>query len=375
MKSKEKVKVLKVPLLGELIMSRSRTIIGVVLGLIAGGILIALTGVNSFDAYASMLRGCFSSPQSFSNVLVRMSPLLLGGMGVALGIQAGVWNTGIEGYMYLGAIGAAVAGIPDLHLPIFLHIILVMAVAMLFAAAWGAIPGFLRAYMGVNEVTSTIMMNYIAIYFTTWVVTSVPAIAESGAFYPMSKIFQTSAQLPILMSGTSLHPGPLIGLAVCILFHFILKYTPFGFRTRMLGGNIHAAKYSGVDTKKQILMILILGAMIGGLSGAIEVSGLKRRVYMEFVTGVGYESVAVALLAGGNPIGVIASAFFFACLKVGGATMSIETGVSSSMNSIIIALCVLFVIGAGFKDGSKLKKEKKVIIAKAGMSLEQKEGE
>ena len=111
-----------------------------------------------------------------------------------------------------------------------------------------------------------------------------------------------------------------------------------------------------MNAKRQIMIVIIIGAVIGGLSGAIEVLGLKHRVYMEFVTGVGYESVAVALLAGGNPLGVIISALFFAILKAGGATMSIETGVSSSMNSIIIALCMLFVIGVGVADARRMKK-------------------
>jgi simple sugar transport system permease protein len=104
------------------------------------------------------------------------------------------------------------------------------------------------------------------------------------------------------------------------------------------------------------MVIIMIGAILGGLSGAVEVMGLKRRVYMEFVTGVGYESVAVALLAGGNPLGVVFSALFFAALKAGGATMSIETGVISSMNSIIIAMCMLFVIGVGVVDSRRFAK-------------------
>lgn len=356
MKAKKQPKMIHIPLLGDLAVSAGRTLIGIALGLIASGVLIAVSGVNPFYAYASLLRGAFGSIQSISNVLVRSSPLLLGGIGVSLGIKAGVWNTGIEGYMYLGAIGAAMVGVMDLGLPPIVHILLCFICAAIFSAFWGAIPGYLKAYKGVNEVTSTIMMNYIAIYLTNWVVSNLPLIAEVDAFYPMSKTFQSSALLPTLLKGSSLHPGPFIGIILCLLFHFILNYTPFGFRTKMLGSNPHAARYAGVNSRKQVMIILIIGAIIGGLSGAIEVMGLKRRVYMEFVTGVGYESVAVALLAGGNPIGVIISALFFSALKAGGATMSIETGIASSMNSIIIALCMIFVIGVGVVDGRRLKK-------------------
>lgn len=356
MKAIKKPKFIKVPFIGELALSGARPLLGIALGLLAGGVLIAISGVNPLTAYGAMLQGAFGSMQSFSNVLVRSSPLLLGGVGVALGIKAGVWNTGIEGYMYLGAIGAAVVGIPALGLPPFIHILLSLIVAMVFAAAWGMIPGYLRAYRGVNEVTSTIMLNYVAIFLTSWLVAEPQPLAEVGAFYPMSKLFQESAQLPILMRGTSLHPGVFIGLAVCVLFHLILKYTPFGFRTRMLGFNPNAARYSGINTRRQIMLIIMIGAMLGGLAGAIEVTGLKRRVYMDFVTGVGYESVAVALLAGGNPLGVIAATLFFAALKVGGATMSIQTGIGAPMTSVIIAMCVLFVIGVGVSERRRLQK-------------------
>ena len=131
------------------------------------------------------------------------------------------------------------------------------------------------------------MLNYIAIYLTNWVVSNFSLVAEAGAFYPMSKQFQTSARLPILIPGSSLHPGPFIGIVLCLILHFVINFTPFGYRTKMLGANPHAARYAGVDSRKQIMMIIMIGAVIGGISGAVEVMGLKRRVFMEFVTGVG----------------------------------------------------------------------------------------
>ena len=356
MKKLNQTSFLKLPFLGDMAVSFGRTVFGIVLGLIASAVLIAISGVNPFLAYGALIRGAFGNAQALSNVLVRASPLLLGGIGVSLGIKAGVWNIGMEGYMYLGAIGASMVGILGLGLPPFLHILICFLCAAAFSAVWGLIPGYLKAYKGVNEVTSTIMMSYIAIYLTNWVVSSFAPIAEIGKFYPMSKQFASTALLPILMKGSSLHPGPFLAILLCVIFYFILNYTSFGYRTKMLGANPNAAKYAGVDARKQIMLIIMIGAIIGGLSGAVEVMGLKRRVYMEFVTNVGYESVAVALLAGGNPLGVIFSALFFAALKAGGATMSIETGVISSMNSIIIATCMLFVIGVGVVDSRRLSR-------------------
>ena len=164
MKELNKTKILSIPLLGDVAVSLGRTLFGIVLGLIASGILIAISGVNPFVAYGSLIKGAFGNAQSFSNVLVRSSPLLLGGIGVSLGIKAGVWNLGMEGYMYLGAIGASILGVQDLGLPAFIHIPLCMILAMAFAAVWGLIPGYLKAYKGVNEVTCSILMSYIAIY-------------------------------------------------------------------------------------------------------------------------------------------------------------------------------------------------------------------
>lgn len=362
--SLNKETIVKIPFIGNAIFSSGRTLLGILLGLVAGGILISFYGVNPFLAYSSILSGAFSNFASFTNVLVRSSPLLLGGIGVALGIKAGVWNTGIEGYMYIGGIGAALVGVLNLGLPPILHILLCFVAGMVLAAVWGFIPGYLRAYKNVNEVTCTIMMSYIAIYLCNYVVSGSP-IADTAAYYPMTMPFADSALMTIFMRGTSLHAGPFIGILIGIMFHFILKYTPFGFRTRMLGANPNAAQYAGVNSKKQIVIVMMIGAILGGLSGAIECCGLKRRLYMEFVSGVGYESVAVALVAGGEPIGVILSALFFSILKVGGATMSIETGIGASMTSVIIALCVLFVVGVGVADAKKREKKKSAsVVAK-----------
>lgn len=356
MKNNKQSGFVSLPGIGNLALSGIRPFIGVLLGLLAGGVLIALSGVNPITAYMAMLEGAIGSPQAIANVLVRASPLLIGGVGVAIGIKAGLWNIGVEGYMYMGAIGAAMIGIATLPVPPIIHIVLSILVAAVFAAIWGFVPAYLRAYRGVNEVVTTIMMNYVAIYFVSWMVHEPQPMAEPGAFFPMSLAIAPTATLPILMRGTSLHPGFLIGLVACVLFYFILRFTPFGFRTRMLGVNPEGSRYAGVNVKKQILFVFLIGALMGGVAGAIEILGLKQRVYMDFVSGVGYESVAVALLAGGNPLAVIPSALFFSALKAGGATMSIQTGVGGPMTVVIEALCVIFMIAVGYSERKRIER-------------------
>lgn len=360
MKTKKQSDFITFPVIGKLALSGARPLIGILMGLFAGAILIALSGINPIEAYIAMVRGAFGSLQSFSNVLVRASPLLLGGVGVAIGIKAGLWNIGTEGYMYAGAIGAAMVGITPLPISPIIHIILCILAGAVFAMIWGLVPAYLRAYRGVNEVVVTIMMNYIAIYLTSWLVHEPQFMAEPGAFFPMSRAIVPTAKLPILIQGTSLHPGFIIGLFACIVIDLVVRFTPFGFRTRMLGSNPEAARFAGVNIKRQIVSVFTIGALMGGLAGGIEILGLKQRVYMDFVAGVGYESVAVALLAGGSPLRVIISALFLSALKAGGATMSIQTGVGGPMTTIIIALCVLFVIAVGYGEQKRIERLDKV---------------
>jgi simple sugar transport system permease protein len=271
-----------------------------------------------------------------------------------MGIKGGLWNIGAEGYIYMGAIGATVVGITALPVSPIIHIALAILAAAVLAAFWGLGPAYLRAYRGVNEVITTIMMNYVAIFFVSWLVHEPQPMAEPGSFFPMSRMLTPTARLPILISGTSLHPGFILGIAACIFFYLALRFTPFGFRTRMLGANPEAARYAGVNVRRQIIMVLLIGALMGGVAGAFEIMGLKLRLYMDFVAGVGYECVAVALLAGGNPLGVIASALFLSALKAGGATMSIQTGVGAPMTTVILALCVIFVIAVGYGERKRL---------------------
>jgi general nucleoside transport system permease protein len=351
------------PGLGELALTGLRPLIGILLGLLAGAGLIALSGVNPLSAYLAMLNGAIGSPQSIANVLVRASPLLLAGVGVAIGIKAGLWNIGAEGYMYLGAIGAGAVGIVNLPVPPIVHITLAILAGAVLGGAWALVPAYLRAYRGVNEVVTTMMMNYVAIFFTSWMVHDPQPMAEPGAFFPMSRILVPSARLPILMPGTSLHPGFILGIAACILFYLALRFTPFGFRTRMLGANPEAARYAGVNVRRQILFVLLIGGMMGGVAGACEVMGLKMRVYQDFVSGVGFEAVAVALLAAGNPLGVIASTLFFSAVKTGGAAMSVSTGVGGPMTVVIEALCVIFVIAVGYGERKRVARADKTVKA------------
>ena len=347
---------------GKLLFSGGRPVLAILLALLVSAGFIFLEGANPLQAYAALLNGSIGSVAALANTGVRASPLILGGLGVALALRAGLLNVGVEGQIYAGAIGATTIGIMPLPVPGWLHITLALLAAFAAGGIWGLVPGYLKAFRGVSEVVISLMMNYIGIYLASYLVHEPQPLAEKGAFFPESPMILPGAQLPILIPGTSLHAGIILGIVLCLVVYLLLRYTSFGFRIRLMGANPEAARYSGVKINRQILLILVIGSALGGLAGAGEVLGLKLRLFDAFAGGVGYEAVACALLANGNPLGVILAGLFFGALKAGASKMQITVGIATPMATVIQALCVMFVIGIGFGERAirvKLKSKDK----------------
>lgn len=345
------------PGLGGLVLPYARPFLAIALALLVSAGLIWAVGANPIEAYAALLEGSIGSVAALANTGVRAAPLLLTGFAVGLGFKAGLWNIGGEGQMYLGAAAATAVGIIPLPVPAWLHLLLAVMAGFAGGALWALMPAYLRAYRGVNEVCTTLMLNYVAGYFVSWLLHEPSPLAEKGAFFPMSPLILPSARLPILVKGTSLHAGLILALVLGVVLHFVLRYTPFGFRTRMVGGNPEAARYAGVGVARQIFLVLLVCGGLGGLAGAGEVLGLKLRLFDFFASGVGYEGLALAMLANGNPPGMIVAGVFFGSLKAGASTMQIETGIEASMALVIQALTVLFVIAIGFGERVRLTRQ------------------
>ncbi len=335
----------------------ARPILAIILALTVSAVLIWAAGANPIKAYAALLEGSFGSVAALANTAVRATPLILGGLAVGLGFKAGLWNIGGEGQMYLGAATATVVGIIPLPIPTWLHLLLAVVAGFAGGALWILTPAFLRAYRGVSEVVSTLMLNYVAGYFISWLLHEPSPLAETGTFFPMSPSILPGARLPILVKGTSMHGGLILAIVLGVILYFILRHTTFGFRTRMVGGNPETARYAGVDVKRQMFRVLLVCGGIGGLAGASEVLGLKWRLFDYFVSGVGYEGLALAILVNGNPLSMIIGGIFFGSLKAGANKMQIVTGIEASMALVIQALTVLFVIAIGFGERALLDRE------------------
>jgi general nucleoside transport system permease protein len=342
-----------------LVISGFRPLLAISLALIVSAILILAYGKNPITAYAALLDGAIGSIPSLANTGVRSTPLLFGGLAVALAFQAGMLNVGVEGQIYAGAAAATTIGLIPLPVPPIIHLTLAIIAGFLGGVVWGLVPAFLRAFKGRSEIVTTLMFNFIGIYFVSYLVQFPGPLAQEGATFPMSPPILRSALLPILIKGTSLHAGIILGIILIAVFYFILRYTPFGYRVRMTGQNPEAARYAGVKVPWLLFFVLLLSGGLGGIAGTSEVLGLRLRLFDFFAGGLGYDAIGVALLANANPIGVVLSALFFGALRSGASRMQIVVGIDTPIAEVIQALAVLFVIAIGFGQRVYDSKRKK----------------
>lgn len=307
--------------------------------------LIAAAGVSPTVAFRAMLEGSVGTPYSVSVTLVRMTPVLLAGLGVALAFRARVFNIGAEGQLYLGAMAATAVALTVPVREMWILLPLAVTAGFVGGAAWALVPGYLRAYRGVSEIVVTLMFNFVAIHLTRFMLnTNIGPLGEKGAAALQSPPIPLPAQLPVLVPGTSVHAGLLLGLAAAVCLFVILRFSAAGFRVRALGASPAAASYAGIATARVTLVVMLVSGGLAGLAGASEVLGLKYRLFADFSPGYGYEAIAVALLARNNPLAVLPAAAFFAALDTGATHMQQTLGVESAVALIVQALVVLVLI-------------------------------
>ncbi|NMC78384.1 MAG: ABC transporter permease [Chloroflexi bacterium] len=309
-----------------------------------GALLMAVIGINPFWAYGYLWSGIVGNPYQVGNVLVKTTPLLLTGLGLGLAFRSGVFNIGGEGQIYMGALAGTAVAIRDWGLPPVLHISLALLAAFIGGGLWAALPGFLKGRYQVNEVISTILLNYIAIfivgYFTRGPMRDNPGAA---AALPHTPEVLSSASLPVIWQGTKLHAGFVIALVAAVLMYVLIYHTPLGFKARTVGYSPEAARYAGMKVIPLIVMVMFISGGLAGIAGASEIMGVQRRLRGEFSPGWGYTSIAIALLGRNHPLGIILAAILFGALEVGVRNMEALAGVPVTIASVIQALTIFFV--------------------------------
>lgn len=299
-----------------------------------------LAGAPPLQAYEDLLRGALADKFGLATTLVKTTPLLFAGLGVAVALRAGLINIGAEGQIYLGGLAAALVGLYVGPFPQIVHVSLAMLAAFVAGGMWALLPAVLRLRRGVSEVITTLLMNYIGLY-VVGVVVSGP-LKEPRAPYPFSPPLAPSAFLPTIIPATDAHAGIIIALVLAILVYIFLEHTPAGFQVRMVGANPSAAAYAGVNVGRTVVLAMVVSGGLAGLGGASEVMGLKHRLFDAFSPGYGYDAIVVAFLGAGQPLGVIATAGFFGALRSGANVMQRSQGVPVAVIFAIQGLAVLF---------------------------------
>lgn len=304
-------------------------------GAILQGFQVWLATGNSADLLRA-LRDPFES-------LVAATPYIFTGLAVAVGFKGGLFNIGVEGQLFAGAIASAWVGFNIEGLPWFLHLPLALIAGMLAGAVWAGIAGVLKATRGVNEVINTIMLNYIMFLFTDWLLSNGgPLRGSAGA--PRTPEIYPSAYLPrVLPDPVRFHWGFFLALGAVFFVYWFLWKTTIGFEIRTVGASPTAAKYAGIAVGKIFVLTMGLSGSLAGLAGANELLGLNHYMVAAFSPGYGFDAIALALLGKSNPFGVLAAALLFGALRNGATRMQSLATVPVDIISVMQALIIVFI--------------------------------
>ena len=315
---------------------------------VTNAIIILFCGYNPWEAYVAAMNGAFGNGRKFGETLVKTTPFLMTGLSVALAFRCGIWNIGAEGQFLVGALAATWFGtkVATLLPPqTWFAVPLGLIIAVFAGGIWGILPAILKVTRGVNEVISTIMLNYIAIHFVGLMIDGGP-LQELARHAPQSIRIVDWVFLPRLFSPPHrVHIGIIIAVLLAIVLTYLLFRTTFGYQLRAVGEGATAAEAAGISIVHNTLRVFFISGALAGLGGAIELMALTRRLYLGFSPGYGYTAIAVALLAKLHPLITVAAALLFGALTTGSYAMQRGIGISDKVTWVMQAVILLFVIG------------------------------
>jgi ABC-type uncharacterized transport system permease subunit len=315
------------------------TLIALVIAFLIIAILLISTGRPAGEAFYYFLKGAFGNVENTSNTISRVIPLTIAGIAFLIGAKCAVFNVGVEGQLILGAMASAIVGYV-VHLPKILHLPLMLCAGMAAGGLYAFIPAWLKTKRNVNEILSTIMLNYPATYLTHFLVLKV---LPMEGIVPATPFIDDTARFKTLIDGTRLHGGFVVAILVVVFAYFLLQKTSLGYEMRAVGANKEAARFHGIPVEKRMVTAFMLSGALAGLAGAVEVAGVHYRFLDQFSPGYGYDAITVAMVGLMNPIGVVLSATLFGALKTGILDMSIYTEIPRQLTTLINGIVVLLV--------------------------------
>lgn len=316
------------------------SVLSIILAMAIGALFILMINKSPVQAYAALFKGAFGSTRGISNTLSRTVPLIFTGLSVALAFRCGLFNIGGEGQLYIGALASVLVALKFPLLPWFILLPAAILAGFISGAICGGFAGILKAKLGINEVIVTIMLNYILMFFTSYLV--------NGPFKAKGMISQTdqipgAAVLQTIVKNTQLTTGLYIAIFMVFLVYWFLWKTAIGYSIRVVGQNPTAAQSGGINVAKNIIIAMTLSGGIAGLAGVTEVLGTYHRFIDNFSPGFGFTGIAVAVLGRNHPIGVVFTGLLFGALEAGALNMARVTSIPVDMIGVIQGLVILFV--------------------------------
>ena len=324
--------------------------VAVVLAVLIGSIFIyaadLISHKGAFDfgkpltAYAALVKGSLLGFDPLIDTLNQAAPLILGGLSVALGFKAGLFNIGVQGQFLMGVLGSVAVGVALSDAPTWIGAPAAILAGVAGGALIGGLVGVLKAFSGAHEVVTTIMLNYIAANILAWAVSGPLRVPRAPA--PVTFSVENAA-LPIFLGRTG-HIGILIAIAAVFAIWWILFRTTLGFEIRTAGQNPDAARYAGMRPRRLVILTMSIAGALGGLAGAGELLGVVHQTQTSFATAVGFDAIAVALLARSNPFAIIPAAILFGAMRAGAGQMQIEAGTPRELVDVLQAMILLVVV-------------------------------
>jgi simple sugar transport system permease protein len=332
--------------------------VSIAFALLLGALLILITGRNPLDVYKAMFIGAIGSPYSLSETLVKAIPLMLAGLGVGIAARGNLWNLGAEGQVMMGAVAASWLPIFHPDLPGWVMVPGMLLMGFIIGGFWAVIASMPRILWGINEVITTLMSNYIAMYWVNYLVTG-PWRDRQLVAFPFSVPFPSQASLPTFW-GTRIHLGIVFAIfAACILW-VLLNRTKWGYELRIIGSSNRVAKYAGMNVARNLMIAMLISGGLAGIAGMAEVTGVFHRLQEGIAANAGYNAFVLVGVAGSNPFGLLTAAILFGVLLTG--SISVQTfGVSSQISQMLQGLILLAVIASSFILRYRIYIEKKKI--------------
>ena len=314
----------------------------VVVTMAVSAVPILAAGASLWESYYYLFRGALGTRLNILETFVKASPLIFTGLAVAFAFRAKFWNIGAEGQLLAGALLATWIGVNGQGLPAVLLLPLVILAGFLAGGVWASVPALLKTRMNVDDVVSSLLLNYVMIHFMGTLLFG--PLQQEGSSWPRSEAIAEAARYPVLLARSRFHLGIPLSLLAVLVIWFINERTVFGYRVRAVGVNERASRFGGIPTSSVIMKTALISGGLAGMAGVGELAAIHHHLLMDISPGYGYSGIVIAMLGGLHPVGVLFSALFFSIVIVGAQSMSRMTGVPTYIAEVIQGLALMVML-------------------------------